>query len=68
MPAGVVNDIGAAFALAAHLGLNPTVELTHDDGTPVALTANPIGLSLTPPTYRLAPPELGSTPPDAVGP
>jgi crotonobetainyl-CoA:carnitine CoA-transferase CaiB-like acyl-CoA transferase len=68
VPAGVVNDIGSAFRLAAELGLNPTVELTHDDGTHVELTTNPIGLSLTPPTYRLAPPGLGSTSPDAVGP
>jgi crotonobetainyl-CoA:carnitine CoA-transferase CaiB-like acyl-CoA transferase len=68
VPAGVVNDIGGAFALAAQLGLNPTVTLTHDDGTDVELTTNPIGLSLTPPSYRLAPPGLGSTSPDAVGP
>ncbi len=68
VPAGVVNDIGGAFGLAAQLGLNPTVTLTHDDGTHVELTGNPIGLSLTPPTYRLAPPGLGSTSPDAVGP
>jgi crotonobetainyl-CoA:carnitine CoA-transferase CaiB-like acyl-CoA transferase len=66
VPAGVVNDIGGAFKLAAELGLNPTVELTHNDGTHVELTTNPIGLSLTPPTYRLAPPGLGSTAPDDV--
>ncbi|HMJ33470.1 MAG TPA: CoA transferase [Baekduia sp.] len=58
VPAGVVNDVGAAFALAASLGLDPIVELPREDGSPVAVTRNPIGLSATPPTYRTAPPRL----------
>ena len=66
VPAGVVNDIGAAFRLAAQLGLNPIVELAHDDGTHVGVARNPIGLSLTPPSYRRAPPGLGSTAPDEL--
>jgi crotonobetainyl-CoA:carnitine CoA-transferase CaiB-like acyl-CoA transferase len=59
VPAGVVNDLGAAFALAGSLGLDPTVELERADGGSVALTRNPIGLSATPVSYRLAPPTLG---------
>jgi crotonobetainyl-CoA:carnitine CoA-transferase CaiB-like acyl-CoA transferase len=62
VPAGVVNDIASAFALAEQLGLEPIVQLERDDGTQLGLTRNPIGLSVTPPTYRLAPPALGSTP------
>jgi len=58
VPAGVVNDISGAFALAAALGLEPVVELPRPDGTTVALTGNPITLSATPPTYRSAPPAL----------
>jgi crotonobetainyl-CoA:carnitine CoA-transferase CaiB-like acyl-CoA transferase len=58
VPAGVVNDLAGAFALAQAVGLDPIVELPSADGPPVALTRNPIGLSRTPPTYRSAPPAL----------
>jgi crotonobetainyl-CoA:carnitine CoA-transferase CaiB-like acyl-CoA transferase len=58
VPAGTVNDVSAAFALAERLGLEPIVELPRADGSPVRLTRNPIGLSRTPPTYRTAPPAL----------
>jgi crotonobetainyl-CoA:carnitine CoA-transferase CaiB-like acyl-CoA transferase len=58
VPAGVVNDVGAAFALAESLGLDPIVSLPRRGGSPVAVTRNPIGLSATPPTYRSAPPML----------
>lgn len=58
VPAGVVNDIAGAFALAESLGLGPVVELPHETGDPVALTRNPIGLSATPPVYRTAPPSM----------
>src|SRR4051812_46482729 len=58
VPAGVVNDIPAAFALAESLGLGPIVSIPREDGSAVPLTANPIGLSATPPTYRLPPPSL----------
>jgi crotonobetainyl-CoA:carnitine CoA-transferase CaiB-like acyl-CoA transferase len=56
VPAGVVNDIGAAFRLAAAIGLDPTVAIPRDDGSEVTLTRNPIRLSATPATYRSPPP------------
>jgi crotonobetainyl-CoA:carnitine CoA-transferase CaiB-like acyl-CoA transferase len=59
VPAGVVNDVDAAFGFAASLGLDPVVELARQDGGSVQLTRSPIGLSVTPPSYRLAPPALG---------
>jgi crotonobetainyl-CoA:carnitine CoA-transferase CaiB-like acyl-CoA transferase len=58
VPAGVVNDLRGAFALAQSLGLHPIVEVPAADGETVRLTRNPIGLSRTPPTYRSAPPAL----------
>jgi crotonobetainyl-CoA:carnitine CoA-transferase CaiB-like acyl-CoA transferase len=58
VPAGVVNDLAGAFALAQAVGLDPIVEVPSAQGPPVALTRNPIGLSRTPPTYRSAPPDL----------
>jgi crotonobetainyl-CoA:carnitine CoA-transferase CaiB-like acyl-CoA transferase len=60
VPAGVVNDVKAAFELAQSLGLEPLVTLPRKDGTSVALPRNPITLSATPATYRSAPPRLGS--------
>jgi crotonobetainyl-CoA:carnitine CoA-transferase CaiB-like acyl-CoA transferase len=58
VPAGVVNDIAGAFALAERLGLDPIVDVPLESGGEVRLPRNPIGLSLTPPTYRSAPPPL----------
>jgi crotonobetainyl-CoA:carnitine CoA-transferase CaiB-like acyl-CoA transferase len=58
VPAGVVNDLRGAFALAQSLGLDPIVGVPGPDGADVALTRNPIGLSRTPPSYRSAPPPL----------
>jgi crotonobetainyl-CoA:carnitine CoA-transferase CaiB-like acyl-CoA transferase len=58
VPAGQVNDLAAAFALAERLGLDPIVELPRPDGSTARLTRNPIGLSATPPTYRSAPPAM----------
>jgi crotonobetainyl-CoA:carnitine CoA-transferase CaiB-like acyl-CoA transferase len=56
VPAGAVNDIADAFALAERLGLDPIVEIpTDDDGAPVRLPRNPIRLSATPPIYHTAP-------------
>ncbi len=60
VPAGVVNDIPAAFALAESLGLQPIVGLPDEDGVEVRLTRNPIALSATPSVYRSAPPPLGA--------
>jgi crotonobetainyl-CoA:carnitine CoA-transferase CaiB-like acyl-CoA transferase len=58
VPAGVVNDVGAAFGLAREIGLEPTVAIARGDGTSAELTRNPIKLSATPASYRLAPPAL----------
>jgi crotonobetainyl-CoA:carnitine CoA-transferase CaiB-like acyl-CoA transferase len=59
VPAGVVNDVGGAFALAQSLGLEPVVAIPREDGTAVRLTRNPVRLSRTPPKYESAPPQLG---------
>ena len=61
VPAGQVNDIAGAFALAERLGLEPIVEIPRADGPAARLTRNPISLSATPPSYRTPPPRL---PPD----
>jgi crotonobetainyl-CoA:carnitine CoA-transferase CaiB-like acyl-CoA transferase len=58
VPAGQVNDLGAAFAFAERIGLDPTVAIPREDGSTVSLTRNPIRLSATPATYRTAPPTL----------
>jgi crotonobetainyl-CoA:carnitine CoA-transferase CaiB-like acyl-CoA transferase len=58
VPAGPVNDIRGAFALAERLGLDPTVELPTAEGGSVRLPRSPLRLSATPPTYRSAPPAL----------
>ena len=58
-PAGEVNDVGGAFALAESLGLQPIVDVPREDGTVARLTRNPVRLSRTPATYRSAPPQLG---------
>ena len=58
VPAGAVNDVGAAFRLAERLGLDPIVALSRADGTTVRLTRNPISLSKTPPRYERAAPVL----------
>ncbi len=58
VPAGQVNDLAGAFALAERLGLDPIVALPREDGTTVRLPRNPIRLSVTPPRYRSAPPPL----------
>jgi crotonobetainyl-CoA:carnitine CoA-transferase CaiB-like acyl-CoA transferase len=58
VPAGVVNDVGAAFEFAAEIGLDPIVEIPREDGDPVRLPRNPIRLSETPASYRLPPPRL----------
>ena len=60
VPAGVVNDIAAAFELARGLGLSPVVTIEREDGTTIDLVRNPIQLSATPPTYRAAPPRFPS--------
>jgi crotonobetainyl-CoA:carnitine CoA-transferase CaiB-like acyl-CoA transferase len=58
VPAGVVNDIGAAFEFAQEIGLDPIIEIPRHEGPPVSLPRNPIKLSKTPASYRLPPPRL----------
>ncbi len=58
VPAGEVNDVAGAYALAERLGLAPVAELAREDAPPVRVPANPIRLSRTPPAYRTAPPPL----------
>jgi crotonobetainyl-CoA:carnitine CoA-transferase CaiB-like acyl-CoA transferase len=58
VPAGQINDIAGAYALATSLGLDPIVEVPRPDGSTVPLTRNPIRLSHTPATYHTAPPVL----------
>jgi crotonobetainyl-CoA:carnitine CoA-transferase CaiB-like acyl-CoA transferase len=58
VPAGVVNDVGAAFEFAAAIGLDPIAEVPRADGPPVRLPRSPIRLSKTPASYRLPPPRL----------
>jgi crotonobetainyl-CoA:carnitine CoA-transferase CaiB-like acyl-CoA transferase len=58
VPAGVVNDLAAAFTLAQSLGFDPIVQVPREDGEQVPLTRNPISLSETPPQYLSAPPRL----------
>ena len=60
VPAGAVNTVGEAFALAAELGLEAEVDIRHPDtGFVSHQVANPIGLSATPAVYRTPPPALG---------
>jgi crotonobetainyl-CoA:carnitine CoA-transferase CaiB-like acyl-CoA transferase len=58
VPAGTVNDLGAAFAFAERIGLDPTATIARQDGSTVSLTRNPTRLSASPATYRSAPPLL----------
>jgi len=55
VPCGPVNDLAAAFELAAQLQLAPVVPLGE-----IATLANPIRLARTPVRYHLAPPALGA--------
>jgi crotonobetainyl-CoA:carnitine CoA-transferase CaiB-like acyl-CoA transferase len=58
VPAGPVNDIEGAFALAEGLGLEPIVEIARTEGAPARTTRNPIRLSRTPACYEIPPPTL----------
>jgi crotonobetainyl-CoA:carnitine CoA-transferase CaiB-like acyl-CoA transferase len=58
VPAGVVNDLDAAFQLAETLGLDPIVTIERADQSIVRLPSNPIRLSRTPARYRSAPPRF----------
>jgi crotonobetainyl-CoA:carnitine CoA-transferase CaiB-like acyl-CoA transferase len=54
VPAGPINDVGAAFAFAQDLGLEPAAEV---DG--VRTVRSPMTLSATPAAVRRRPPRLG---------
>ena len=54
VPAGPINDVGAAFAFAEGLGLEPAVDV---DG--VRTVRSPMTLSATPVSVRRRPPRLG---------
>jgi crotonobetainyl-CoA:carnitine CoA-transferase CaiB-like acyl-CoA transferase len=58
VPAGLVNDVGAAFEFARQIGLDPIVEVPRESGEVVRLPRSPIKLSKTPASYRLPPPRL----------
>lgn len=60
VPAGPINTIAEAFALAEQLGLKPVRTLTRaGDGAAVRQPSSPIGLSETPVAYNTPPPLLG---------
>lgn len=61
VPAGEVNDVAAAFALASRLGLDPIAEPADPggDGRAVRLPRNPLSMSATPARYEATPPALG---------
>ncbi|MDO8186204.1 CoA transferase [Conexibacter sp. JD483] len=73
VPAGEVNDLAGAFALAQRLGLDPIAELpplpAAVDAAPPAIAAptrivrNPVRMSATPPRHATAPPPLGELDP-----
>ncbi|OSC38828.1 CaiB/BaiF CoA transferase family protein [Mycobacterium decipiens] len=59
VPAGAVNDVAEAFALAEQLGLHP-IRNTEDGARRLGRqVASPINLSATPVTYRTRAPRLG---------
>jgi crotonobetainyl-CoA:carnitine CoA-transferase CaiB-like acyl-CoA transferase len=58
VPAGVVNDLAAAFRLAKDLGLEPTFSIPFGEGS-VTQVAHPIRYSSGAVSYRLPPPRLG---------
>ncbi len=60
VPAGPVNDIAEAFALALGLGLPAIDEFTDAAGSTFRSVPSPIGLSETPTTIRSSAPGLGA--------
>ncbi|NJC71414.1 CoA transferase [Planosporangium thailandense] len=58
VPAGVVNDLAAAFQLARDLGLEPSFTMQFDGGE-VGQVAHPIHYSGAGVSYRRPPPRLG---------
>ncbi|HSI80546.1 MAG TPA: CoA transferase [Solirubrobacterales bacterium] len=66
VPAGEVNDVAGAFALAERLGLDPVAEIPRDGGEPVRLPRNPVRMDATPPRHETPPPALGELSPEAA--
>jgi crotonobetainyl-CoA:carnitine CoA-transferase CaiB-like acyl-CoA transferase len=60
VPCGPINDLAAAFALAAELDLGPITTMESASGAQIAQLSNPIRLSGTPARYTLPPPRLGA--------
>lgn len=63
VPCGPINDIRAAFDLAASLGLEPTSTYESDGGgggDGASTTSDPIRLSSTPARYRTPPAGMGA--------
>lgn len=58
VPAGPINDIKEAFALATSLGLDP-VRQVGPPGDSVAQVSSPMRLSATPVEYHRRPPRIG---------
>lgn len=68
VPAGLVNDIGEAFALAGELGLSPIVQVgDRAAGDEVAQVADPMRLLGSPVSYRRRPPRLGEHTDEVLG-
>lgn len=76
VPAGEVNDLAGAFALAQRLGLEPIAELDPlpaavaaaaaagaEPPSPTRVARNPVRMSATPPRHATAPPPLGELTP-----
>ncbi len=64
VPAGPINDMAEAFAVARSFGIEPATRV--GDGAEPTVR-NPIGMSRTPPTYRTPPPSLGDSSGEAAG-
>ncbi|MFF9562632.1 CaiB/BaiF CoA transferase family protein [Leifsonia sp. NPDC014704] len=61
VPAGLVNDIGEAFAFAESLGLEPVVtSVDPETGRTSRQPATPIRLDTAPAVHRTPPPPLGA--------
>ena len=58
VPSAPINDVVGGLDFARQLGMEPTVELTREDGTSAASVAHPVKWSRSEISYRSAPPRL----------
>ncbi|NLS09581.1 CoA transferase [Nesterenkonia sp. MY13] len=58
VPSAPINDVVGGLDFARQLGMEPTVELTREDGTSAASVAHPVKWSRSEVSYRSAPPRL----------